>query len=390
MRRFSSGLLALSLAAGAPSVTLARTTASPPAQAPAGDTGWATSFDPATLATHMDVSDGAYMVVPAGTGSPARDAAFRALVGAMRNSGKARVVMDAAAIGNVDALDDEAIVAKVAHLPVDRVVVLRVFEGGDGQPANAVATLYDKEGQAVSAFAVAEGFPLTAGQVESGAGAGVSEAAAEAVEDTVEASATPDEAMAEYEKKALHFGKFVAINSAGVIVASWTRLYRGKYDEPVRGSKFYDIIGRDDLKKKYRRRMGLKIGLAVGGTVVGVTVASIGLAAILSNSTATPANFGEDDPLGMGDGKGGQKISDAGAWAMFGTGFAVVLVGQMTGWFLKAHPIKPPEARKLVDEYNRKLRRKLGIPEPTAHRLPVHVGIAAGPSGGGLTVRGRF
>jgi len=50
------------------------------------------------------------------------------------------------------------------------------------------------------------------------------------------------------------------------------------------------------------------------------------------------------------------------------------------GLLMNAHPIDAPEARRLADEYNKDLRRKLNL----------SAAIAPGPGGGQLALAGRF
>ena len=47
---------------------------------------------------------------------------------------------------------------------------------------------------------------------------------------------------------------------------------------------------------------------------------------------------------------------------------------------LSAHPIDAPEARRLADEYNKDLRRKLNL----------SAAVAPAPGGGQVAVAGRF
>lgn len=108
------------------------------------------TFTPAAVASYLDAKGGA-LVVGAGPTSEALSQATAALEAALQGSGRVELVLNGKTLGDVSGLDDPTIVKKCEALPVERVVVVRVFELV-GQPPRAVATLYDKKGSLVTAF----------------------------------------------------------------------------------------------------------------------------------------------------------------------------------------------------------------------------------------------
>lgn len=124
---------------------------------------WATAFEPKAIATYLDRENAAVVVVAGGAGGAEAQAAELALVAALRASGQARLVMSSDSISGSPSDKDSELVKKAAALPIDLVVVLRLFPGAttDAAPV-AVATIYDTSAEAVSAMAATRGVPLTA------------------------------------------------------------------------------------------------------------------------------------------------------------------------------------------------------------------------------------
>ena len=96
---------------------------------------WAPAFPDDAVASHFPGKALKLVVVAAGEAGEDRDAALSALTAAVEAAETVDLVMDAGALGDVAALDDAAIVGKAQALPVDRVVVLRVFPAKSGSTA---------------------------------------------------------------------------------------------------------------------------------------------------------------------------------------------------------------------------------------------------------------
>jgi len=318
---------------------------------------WSGSFPSEVLATWLD-GPASYLVAPAGPGA---DGVASAVIAALRGSGRAELVMDAKALGPIADADDATVVKKAAALPIARIAVVRVFED------RAVVTVYEKTSGAVStAFSVKAGTPL-ATRTGSGVPAGVSRAAAAAVAKVLPTPAA--NASEEYEKRYIDFDEIVGINGYGAVVGRWTEPYQGKYRKPLGGSDFYQAIGRTDLVDSYRRRMANKVLLIAAG--VGAMAGSIALAAEKERGSCAMTDFtggcmvyNTDHP----------NIASSIVLGVAGAGAIV------WGALLSAHPIDAPEARRLADEYNKDLRRKLNL----------SAAVAPAPGGGQVAVAGRF
>src|SRR5262249_8399909 len=89
---------------------------------------WSASFPPATAAGWLSAPGGGVIVVGAGARSSELSAASTALASALRASGKASQVQDDAHLGDLSELDDRGLVRRCRDLPVDEVMVVRVFE----------------------------------------------------------------------------------------------------------------------------------------------------------------------------------------------------------------------------------------------------------------------
>ncbi|RMG94222.1 MAG: hypothetical protein D6705_16720 [Deltaproteobacteria bacterium] len=352
---------------------------------PAADP-WRASFPGDVVGSYLDVSDAAVLLVATGDPASVRDAAAHAFTQALRDSGRVRVVMDASALGDVSGLGDAEIVARAKDLPIDRIVVLRVA-GTDG----AMFTIYDVAGRRISGAAVRAGEAMAPHQ---GAPPPAPVAASEAA---AEEPAPSDEAIDAYERQYLHLERLVAVSSNGGRTPSvrvFSVVYRGRQDAPVKGAELYRILERPDLERKYHQRFGAKIGAMVGGGIAGLALMGVGTSVVLGNLRAESADFGNDDLLGQGTEEPGLRMSTGAGYALTGVGAALLVTGVLVGVLLPAHPVDEAEAAELIDDYNRKLRKKLGIPAsyrgPRAARSSLRVGIAGTRAGGGVIVSGRF
>ena len=105
------------------------------AQAPAA--AW--SFSPGAVSSYVDENGRSLLVAAAGRGTEARSAAD-ALTAALRQDGRAKLVMGDEALGPLGGLSDEQVLAKAKSTVADLFLVVRVFANSTGQPATAVAT----------------------------------------------------------------------------------------------------------------------------------------------------------------------------------------------------------------------------------------------------------
>jgi len=310
---------------------------------------WSAPFDPAAVAANLPAGKGDYIVVGAGPATPVLRSATDALENGLRKGGRAGLVMNAAGLGTVEALDDAAIVARCAALPVGTIAVVRVFPGSDDDRPQAVVTLYDKKGKVKGAFSAAAGQPAGGKATEPAEGTGVSAAAVAGVSDVVRASGADTGAAQErYDRESLS-----VIASDSYIAAS-----QGKYHRALEVPEFYRILGRNDLASAYEERRTFKIVLGVGGL----------------------AGFGAGIAMAIND------PSDA-AVVVCSAGLGVALLGLILP---NANGLEPAELRESVDRYNGNLRKKLQLSVAPAPRPRLVWSPVVSATGGGLAVAGSF
>lgn len=397
-RRLAAGLLALSLIAlpaaasaqddGEDAPEAAEESQETPERAPDADAGaeaeWQKSFPADKLLTYLPDDQEGVIVVAAGDhaqAEPAADTIERAL----RSTDAHNPVMNDDVLADNAKVDDETIIEKTQHLPVLYVAVVRVF-GDEGQTANAVVTFYDKDtGESVSAFSTDRGQPMSATeQPSSSADSGVSQEATDAVSETAEVSKkTVEGAKEEYLENYVWFEELVGINESGGMVGRWTTPYRGKYKEPLEGADFYEEVGRPDLADEYRSNQVIKYGVGGGLFAAGLGTMTYGLLA--------EDNCDQYDVLSS---KRDQCSDDASNRMLItvGIGSAMYLVGTYVFIFFDSHPIEAPEARRLAEKHNKKLRKKLGLSDaPEAAKMKWSLDVNAMPGeGGGLQLRVDF
>ena len=127
----------------------------------------------------------------------------------------------------------------------------------------------------------------------------------------------------------------------------------------LRPGALYALVGRPDLAAQIRRRRIGK-GIAIG---VGAAVMTFGAVAGIADSAATSLDNGVNRAVNLcGTSDFSDKCTDrshtsAAPWALvFGGGFALV-----TGLVLPTDPLDPGEKQALVDDYNRRLRARMGL-----------------------------
>ncbi|MFP2928553.1 hypothetical protein ACLESO_25835 [Pyxidicoccus sp. 3LG] len=396
---------------------------------------WTSSFSTTTLAPHLGDAPARYLVVPAGSDAPELTEAREALAGALRASGKARLVMDARALGPVAQLDDASIAKKSAVLPVDRVMVLRLFPDATGALTQAVVTVYDTSAQPLGSFATTKGVTAFAALTPEKPQARepvaeesvtqkptpqepVTEApvavAPQAQEPVAEAPSAPlqapvrpvppADAWEQYEQRAIGFDDYVAVRVGGVPWATWSGNphvrrwavpYEGKYKKPLEGDAFYQKMGRADLVEAYAGRMRMKTVLGVIGgaaAVGGGIVIWKGLTADREDCDINSPGFSACVRDNIDQGNNGLVTS------LIGTGILSAGVGLIVGAVqLTPHPISTSEARELADTYNKQLRAELGLtnePSPDPRKRPgvfqARLAPVVGPRGGGLVLDATF
>jgi len=338
---------------------------------------WATSFAPDALKTTIGVQEQGLLVVGVGSDSAEATAALRS---GLDRAAVAPMIMDQSALGDVASLDDPAIVAKAAHLPVARVVVVRVYPGSGGGPATAVVSVYQKEGAAVGGFAVKRGEVLAAmpaAVAASGARQSAMEAASN-VGSTKQADRTA--AIRSYESKYIGFNGLILIGAQGQM-AGFSFPYQGRDQTSLEMQDFYNIVGRADLGDSYHTRLITRRSLIWGGwgaVVVGTVLALLPL-----------------KDLGKTDSEGNDVDPD---FTLMYVGAGVAGVGflaGMIGTFIDPNPVDSKQVVGLAKAYNRKLREDLGLGDDyrsgdNGEALSLHFGVSPLRDGAAGTIGGTF
>ncbi len=238
--------------------------------------GWQASFEPATLSTYLD-SEGLSVLVAA-AGDRASDArpARRSLVAALRATGKTRAVLDEGPLGDLSGLDDAHVVERGRRLPVDVILVIRVFPGAEGQAPTAVVTSYSRAtGATLSALTVQRGFPLEARN----GGQALPSTAEESVTQLVRqheglGNEPPPPPPGSPEAKCQE--RAILRASAGTV---GSRVYYYQGQQALDLPTLFGLLGRLDLAASYGRRSTTKralVGSGVTAMVLGVAVAIAG------------------------------------------------------------------------------------------------------------------
>lgn len=378
-----------------------------PVSALAEEGAWSTTLPADALATYLDDPPARYLLVPAGTEAPELAQAEQALAVALRTSGKAVLVMDAQALGPVAQLDDASIVQRGTGLPVDRVVVLRLFPDASGALTQAVVTLYDTTGQRQGSFSANRGTALAPRpQAPEQKLAAITPEPIPAEPAPVKpAPATPAlpskpgmDPVEQYERQYIGFDELVAIHGRTGTITQATLPYEGKFKKPLEGDALYQKVGRQDLVEAYQSKMTAKtfLGIVGGAAVAGGLVVSInGLAAKNENCGVYQDFNGFDACVDRSI----QQADERHQTVLSGMGISAAGLGLlMVGIFINPHPITPSEARELADIYNKKLKTDLGLSEdgtpvaPLARPAAIQARFAPvfRHDGGGLVLSGTF
>lgn len=332
---------------------------------------FAATFSPEAIASHLE-GEAAYLVVGAGSPTPSLLAAAAAVEDGLRRSGRADLVMNGDSLGPVAGLDDQALVKRCDPLPVARVAVVRVFELA-GEAPRAVVAVYDKQGTVQVAFTAQVGQPLAPGQKRASTGQGVSPGVAQAVLQV----AGNTQAQEEYDRSFVSFDEVRAVTHGGQLVTRTTPR-QGKYMRPLEGDEFYRVIGRDDLVRQYRANVEKRNVYRVIGVAVAVVVPVVALAA----KDTEPCSWSDPNWFDCEKSKNrAEARAVLTAVAGVGAGIGIGVLGNL----VKLDPIDAVEARRLGDEHNQELKRRLGLAqgslEPT--RRETEVGVSFVPVRGG-------
>jgi hypothetical protein len=321
------------------------------------------TFGAEAVASRLD-GKVAYLVAGGGAPTPALAAAAKAFEAGLLQSGRADLVMNGASLGPVAELDDQALVRRCEPLPVARVAVVRVFEAV-GEPPRAVVAVYDKRGTVQVAFTVQAGQPLAPGQpATAAAGHGVSPGLAQSV-----LQAGGGAAQEEYDRGYVGFDEVTGLTHHGTLL-SFTTPYQGKYRRPLPDDEFYRVIGRDDLVAAYQSNRSKRTAIIAAGVAIGVGVPLI---AYLTRSQKSCPPLGDPGWWDCTDSNSSADLR-AGMISVAGlaTGLVVAWIGVAS---VQLHPVDGAEGRRLGDEYNKKLKARLGLAHAPAERSAAEPGV---------------
>jgi hypothetical protein len=307
--------------------------------------GWSRSFVPSALPTTL--TERKLLVVAAGDRLEEARRAAETLRGALREA-EAPLVMDASSLGDVAGLDDQKIVDAASNLPVEGIVILRIFPGSD-QP-NAVVAAYDTSGDAIAGFSVDRGTPpASAGSNE--IGRGPSQETVDAIDSATSGSSRDDE----------HLRYELSLSD------TW-QLKDLEENTTHTGIEIYRQLGRQDLVREYRvhrRTKTLLKVIGVGGTAVTGIVTSIG--AVL----AVPGDSCERDTLG--DIQNCDGALGYSAWGgILAVGGGYLMAASIGTWIASGsydvHPVSKSGLKSVVREQNEILEVSEADADQTAPR----------------------
>jgi hypothetical protein len=326
---------------------------------PAFADAWAQSFDAPDL--DAIVAGNARLAVLA-VGDA--DTAATALRAALEQLDKIELVLDGQSLGGSGALatlDDRTILARAAGLPVDGVIIVRLYHGRHGRPDHALVTLYHPGGVSVRALSVEEGALLSLPR------------------QTFEPK--PGPALERYNNEKL--GASEGFHMAFFATRHDLEFYRGDYHIPLRGDEFFTRVGRPDLAARWSTRQGVRKALMA----FGVIFMAGGIAALVSGPiiTSRPSctMYSTVDPglcIAHGESDSNALIAGVvGGLAGLGAGTGLLIGGAV----MRAAPVSTGEAEQLSDAHNRRLRHTLGLEE-------VRLAPSLSPTFAGASLRMTF
>ena len=305
---------------------------------------WQTTFASSDPASHIPTTGVRLIVVPAGESIQEAKSAAAALEDAFEKSERVAFVASRGALSeDLSSLDDKVIVQKCNALPIDYIVVVRVFPGTDNASLSGMVIIYDKNQTVIKGLNVAMGQPLSAPLPM------VAESQPrEKVENSV--GATPKKEtdlfsrLVEYDNNRIWFQGWSLVNlNSGTTLDTWEEPYYGKYKEHLEGARFFEVVGRPDLAERYQRRKRARIAMfATSGICAGVGLVLLVVGGNkMTNDTDSNTN----------------KIFMASAGATTLTGFVLF----STTIFIKKNPIETGEMYRLVSNHNEKQQNRLNL-----------------------------
>jgi hypothetical protein len=165
---------------------------------------------------------------------------------------------------------------------------------------------------------------------------------------------------------------------SGQVMSTWIVPYF--QNKRLEGARFYDVVGRADLAKSYRGRVGAKVALMVSGGVVSLAGGLMALftmspqCGVYNQATFTCLQYRTPSLVVPG---------------LIGLGLGVVAL--ITGAVIPADPLGPQARFELAEEFNRKVDAKAGQVSSRQTRSPqVVFGFAPMPGGAAASLAVTF
>jgi len=192
------------------------------------------------------------------------------------------------------------------------------------------------------------------------------------------APSAPGAALQEYEEQHVWFEELALVSHGSL--RRWSTPFQGLYRRPLEGAEFYRVVGRADLAERFEGARSARNGVLLG---IGVAMVAV---PVLAFATLRREDCG-GRPLG--DFIPCQSRNQDASTRAAGISVGALAVGSLAlalTWSWDLHPVDAPEARRLADEHNRRLKAKLGLAAGPAPALGPRLSLQVAPWRGGGTV----
>lgn len=266
--------------------------------------------------------------------------------------------------------DDASIaLSSRAQGDADAVFVLRVFPAA---VPTAVISIYGQDGALRRAYSAKEGVALVG--PDNASGDGVS---ARQIARVNEATKQTDRPVVVEDRESFERAVIEVRESS---VSADGKPKKTEHSFYLRNQQLksdvalYKAIGRPDLAQEYESNITSKRGLTTGGYVVAGLGSLLLLAGTLSDSKD---EFGDPEP-------------NTGLVAAGAVTAVVGLCMALAGHGKPLEPVSDKRRRELVDEYNRGLRRKYGLPAEASAPPELRLEVRSHPGGASLGLGASF
>lgn len=161
---------------------------------------------------------------------------------------------------------------------------------------------------------------------------------------------------------------------------------QGGAEVPLDGEALYRALGRADLEKRYEKRRAARVSFLVAGGILGAgAIGSLSLSALLPH--AGPClSLASDGTCRRYEDSFSERL-------LLGVGTALVIATAglvAEGLLMDPHPVSAPELRGVIDQRNQAVERPRPASSPAPPPVALLLAPMVGPTGGGLSLTGRF